>query len=335
MAPHPTGEPTNADANHLKKPFSWGWLVLGGCLGLLLVLSPIILMVVGMGITDVQMKRVLHRTPEASELVCHEVAPAVVARIEAGLRVRDGHLDGARAVRSAENPQEWYIAAEVQGIGYETDGDVAVWRLRTRGDPSTGEGSPDAPIATVEVRPGGYPRNAQKDEPFAEVPGILGYPSNFPQLYTIDSRVDLVNATEACLAPQASTPPASSATRQLECRPATPSVVASIEARLTVPGTTVRGMQVVQSDTDPALWVLAADLEGEDRYEGGNDIGVWTVRWAGATPPSTPKAPASVAAVNGLAALAGPFSRSAADSQIVTAAVRCVYEALGHDSGGD
>lgn len=335
MAPHPTGEPTDADAQHPKKPLNRGWIALGGLLGLLLVLSPIILMVVGMWIADLQMQRVLHRTPEVSELVCHEVAPAVVARIEAGLKVRDGRLNTVRAVRSAGNPEEWYIAAEVQGIGYETDGDIVVWRLRTRGNPSTGEGSPESPIATVEVSYGGYPRNARRDELFAEVPGILIYPSNFPHLYTIDTRVDLASAAEACLAPPTLAAPAASTAPHLVCRPATPSVVASIEARLTVPGTRVRGMQAVQSNIDPALWIFAADLEGENRYVGGNDIGVWTVRWQGATPLSTPEAPASVAAVNGLAAQAGPFSRTAADSHMVATAVRCVYEALSPDSGGN
>jgi hypothetical protein len=202
MATPPNRESTDASPQDAKKPVNWGWIALGGCLGLLLLVSPIILMVLGMGSADIQMKRVLHRTPEASERLCHEVAPAVVARIEAGLTVPGGRLDGARAVRSADNPEEWYIGAEVQGdrLGADRRG-VAVWRLRTRGDPRTGEGAPEAPIATVAVPPGGYPRNADDDEAFAEASaGVLLYPSNFPNLYTIDTRIDLAHVAEACVA---------------------------------------------------------------------------------------------------------------------------------------
>jgi hypothetical protein len=304
-----------------KQPLNWAWIVLGGCLGLLLLLSPLILMVLGMGMTDIRMKRVLHRTPEASELVCHEVAPAVVARIEAGLTAPSEHLRRARAVRSADNPEEWYIAAEVQGIGYETDGDIVAWRLTTRGDPRTGEGAPEVAIATVEVPPGGYPRNAHDDEAFAETPGIMLYPSNFPHLYTINSRPDLADAAEACLAPPAP---------ELVCHPAESAVVARIEAALTVPETRVRGVRAVRSASDPQRWIVAADLEGVGRYEGDDDIGMWTMRWEGATPPGTPEGPAPVAAVNGLATQAGPFPRSrSAETRLVAAAVGCANEALG------
>lgn len=66
-------------------------------------------------------------------------------------------------------------------------------------------------------------------------------------------------------------------------------------------------MRAVRSETDPQRWVVAADLEGVGRYVGDDDIGVWAVRWDGAAPPGTPKAPTSVEAVNGLAAQAGPF----------------------------
>lgn len=116
---------------------------------------------------------------------------------------------------------------------------------------------------------------------------------------------------------------------ELICDPVTPAVVARIEARLREPGTKLRGAQAVRSATKPQLWVVAADLEGVGRYEGDHDIGVWTIRWDDADPPGTLEVPASVAAVNGLAAQAGPFSRSAAEMRIVAAAVACANEALG------
>jgi hypothetical protein len=113
------------------------------------------------------------------------------------------------------------------------------------------------------------------------------------------------------------------------CQDVQPEVVARIEAALTVPGTTLRGVRAVRSDTDPQRWVVAADLEGVDRYAGDDDIGVWTVRWDGATQPATTEAPASIAAVNWLAWQAGPFRRSTAEWRLVTVAVACANEALG------
>jgi hypothetical protein len=265
------------------------------------------------------------------------VAPAVVARIEAGLTVPGGRLHGVRAVHAARNrwlgffaTDEWYIAAEVQVHARDTDeGNIAVWRLSTRGDPRTGEGAPEAAIATVVSD---YARrNVDAGAAFATGNGLAYNVSNFPLGSPMD-RPDLKNAAYACVAPPARTataPPAPPAPPKLVCHPVESAVVARIEAALTVPGTKLRGVRAARSATDPQSWVVAADLEGVGRYEGDDGIGVWTVRWDGPTPPATPEAPASIAAVNGLAAQAGPFPRSAAERRLVTAAVGCANEALG------
>lgn len=318
MARPPSHEPTGATRQGLNKPFNWGWVALGGCLGVVIVASPIILMVLGMAIHSIQEDRRNDRTPEASEVVCHEVAPVVVARIEAGLTVPREYLSDVRAVRSADNPEEWYIAAEVQAIGREDYGHIVVWRLRTRGDPRTGDGAPEAPIATVEVPPGGDPRNARDDEAFAEVSSILLYPSNFPHLYNVDVRPDLEDAAKACLAPAAPL-----------CEHALPSVVARLEAGLKVPGTRLRGARVARSDTDPALWVVAADLEGEGRYVGDDDIGVWAYRRSSAAPSGTLAEP-EIVAVTGLTAQASHFPRArSVEPHLIMAAVRCAKKAFG------
>lgn len=160
MATSPDHEPTEAAPQRPKKPVNWGWIALGGCLGLLIVLSPVIIPVLGMYFWATQEAQRIHaeqetrqeraRTPEASELVCYEVAPAVVARIEAGLTVPGGRVRGARAVHSAKDPEVWFIAADVQGVGYEGERDIAVWRLTTSGDPRSGAGAPAAAIATKD-----------------------------------------------------------------------------------------------------------------------------------------------------------------------------------------
>jgi hypothetical protein len=298
---------------------NWGWVALGGFLVLLLVLSQYWL-VIGLWIWDIQVRRVSDRTPEASELVCHEVAPAVVARIAAGLTVPGTGLRGARAVRSAEDAQEWWVAADVQGAGYPGGRDIAVWRLKTRGDPRTGNGAPEAAIATVAVTPDGYRRIARDDDALATGNGLAYSVSNFPSLATTDDRPDLQDAAEACTA--ATTLP------RVRCRPVAPAVVAHIEAGLKVSGTGVRGARAVVSDVDPLLWVVAADLEGAGRYAGDDDLGVWAVRLR-AAPPSWDELVESVTAFNGLAIQAGRFRLSSAEPRLVTAAVGCANEALG------
>ena len=118
------------------------------------------------------------------------MAPAVVARIEAGLAIPGGRLRGARAVHSAKDPQAWFIAADVQGVGYEGERDSAVWRLTTRGDPSTGAGAPEAAIATKDGR---------ADDAHALTPGngLAVQVSNFPFGYGID-QPDLQWVARAC-----------------------------------------------------------------------------------------------------------------------------------------
>jgi hypothetical protein len=166
-----------------------------------IVILPVIAMVFGMAYSDWQVNRIQDRnharTPEASELVCHEVAPAVVARIEAGLTDPGLSLRGVRAVHSAEDPQDWWVGAEVRGTRYETDSGVGVWRLRTRGDPRTADGAPEAAIATAQ--PDRHTL-ADDDDALAAASFIAGNESNFPGLHAPFARPDLEDAAKACTA---------------------------------------------------------------------------------------------------------------------------------------
>ena len=207
MATSPDHEDTEASPQSPKKPVNSGWIALGGCLGLLVVLSPILIPALGMYVWAFQeaeesrLRRAHEqetqatreeraRTPAASELVCYEVAPAVVARIEAGLAIPGGRLRGARAVHSAKDPQAWFIAADVQGVGYEGERDSAVWHLTTRGDPSTGAGAPEAAIATKDGL-------ADDEHALTTGNGLPVQVSTFPFGYGID-RPDLQWAARAC-----------------------------------------------------------------------------------------------------------------------------------------
>ena len=193
MATSPDHEPTEASLPSPKKPVNWRWIASGGCLGLLVVLSPFIISILGMWVwafqAEDESRRERERTPEASELVCHEVAPAVVARMEAGLAIPLGRLRGVRAVHSAKDPEVWFIAADVQGVGYEGERDIAVWRLTTRGDPSTGAGAPEAAIATKDGL-------AARDDVLASKNSLAVQVSNFPLGF--GDRPDLEDAVEAC-----------------------------------------------------------------------------------------------------------------------------------------
>ena len=208
MATSPDPEPTEASPQRPKKPLTWRGLLLGlGCLGLFAWLGPVIIPVLGMYLwafqeaeeTRIQAEQEKAeqatreervRTPAASELICYEVAPAVVARIEAGLAIPGGRLRGARAVHSAKDPQAWFIAADVQGVGYAGGRDSAVWRLTTRGDPSTGAGAPEAAIATKDGR---------ADDAHALTPGngLAVQVSNFPFGHGID-QPNLQGVARAC-----------------------------------------------------------------------------------------------------------------------------------------
>jgi hypothetical protein len=192
VATSPDHEPTEASPQSPKKPVNWGCLA---GFGLLVVLSPFIISILSMVLWSIQEEqettRVPARTPEASERVCHEVAPAVVARIEAGLKVPGLQLRGVRAVHSAEDSKEWFIAADVQGVGYEGERDSAVWRLTTSGDPSTGAGAPEAAIATRDGPVG--------DDALTTENRLAIEVSNFP--LDFGDRLELQNAAEACPIP--------------------------------------------------------------------------------------------------------------------------------------
>ena len=208
MATSPVHEDTEVSPPSPKKPPTWRALLLGlGCLGLFAWLGPVIIPVLGMYLwafqeaeeTRIQAEQEKAeqatreeraRTPAASEVVCYAVAPAVVARIEAGLAIPGGRVRGVRAVHSAKDPQVWFIAADVQGVGYEGERDIAVWRLTTRGDPSTGAGAPEAAIATKDGL-------ADDEHALTTGNGLAVQVSTFPFGYGID-RPDLQWAARAC-----------------------------------------------------------------------------------------------------------------------------------------
>jgi hypothetical protein len=87
---------------------------------------------------------------QGSELVCDEVAPEVVARIESKLKIPGGgQLRGARRVHSALNPSIWLVAADVQGAGYEGDDDIGVWQIAEESTPVTGRVGASSMVFTL------------------------------------------------------------------------------------------------------------------------------------------------------------------------------------------
>jgi hypothetical protein len=87
---------------------------------------------------------------QQAELVCHEVDPDVVARIEASLTLpAGGHLRGVRSVNLAVDQSLWFIAADVQGVGYEGDSDIGVWRIKDHGTNSPGRFEACDPLSAV------------------------------------------------------------------------------------------------------------------------------------------------------------------------------------------
>jgi hypothetical protein len=173
MATPPNREQTDASTQDPKKPLNWGVIALGGCFGLLAVLSPIILMVLVMSLSSMLQERETQSrfdqgTAEAAAPVCLEAPPGVLARIEAELRTPDIRLRGVRAVRSTVKPQLWVVAAEVESVGvdpgppyYERDDNFAVWHLAQR-NPADASPDPDDPITAatgLAIRVSTFPSN--------------------------------------------------------------------------------------------------------------------------------------------------------------------------------
>lgn len=127
-------------------------------------------------------------------------------------------------------------------------------------------------------------------------------------------------ATARAMAVQTPTP------EPLSCYEVEPEVVAAIEARLTVAGSRLRGVQAVRLSANAAQWTIAAQVDGVVRNEGDDAIGVWIVSGEGGSQLGTPT---SIAAVNGVAAQAGAFTRATTGQHLVAAATRCAEDALG------
>jgi hypothetical protein len=158
MATPPNHERQDAPTGRSDRSLNWGWIALGGCFGLLLLLFPFIAVLLGMIIGAWQEERESDRrhaqaTAEAAAAVCLEVPSGVLARIEDALRLPGYRLRGARAVRPPQYPWLWVIAADVErvdleGDDFEGDDDFAVWHLETKNFEDASP-TPDASITAV------------------------------------------------------------------------------------------------------------------------------------------------------------------------------------------
>ncbi len=154
---------------------NWGWISLGGCLGLavVLLLNPITLSVVGMIIGAWHDERAYDRweaqaTAEAAAPVCLDAPPVVLARIEDALTSPDFHLRGVRAVHSTVHPGLWVIAADVESDSgepgppyYDREDNFAVWHL-TQQNPLRATPAPTDAITAVTdlaLRVSAFPRS--------------------------------------------------------------------------------------------------------------------------------------------------------------------------------
>ena len=71
---------------------------------------------------------------EAAETVserCQDVPTETLDLIATGLTIENGTLRDGAAVKSTYGPDLWMVAAEVDGVGFEGDGDHAVWAVIT------------------------------------------------------------------------------------------------------------------------------------------------------------------------------------------------------------
>jgi hypothetical protein len=129
-----------------------GILMLLGLVGLAAVALPILWTVLyAWGLSQQPVATVPpEKLLQEAELVCHEVDPDVVALIEASLTIPGGgRLRAVRSVHLAVDQSLWFIAADVQGAGYEGDRDIGVWRIDAQGSRSTRRFQASDPLSTV------------------------------------------------------------------------------------------------------------------------------------------------------------------------------------------
>jgi hypothetical protein len=66
-------------------------------------------------------------------------------------------------------------------------------------------------------------------------------------------------------------------TSEWVCRPVPAAVAARIEGAMTHPGERLRGARAARHVGVPGRWVVAADVQGVERYRGDRDIAVWLI----------------------------------------------------------
>jgi hypothetical protein len=138
-ASDPHHEPAVPCRKETGRSRNWGWIALGGCLGVLLALSPLILMVLGMALgslheqseyaaTRAAARAVTRPSPTPEPLPCFAVPPEVVGAIETRLTTPGSRLQEAHAVRRSSDATRWIVAARVEGgVRSEGDDDIGVW----------------------------------------------------------------------------------------------------------------------------------------------------------------------------------------------------------------
>ena len=74
--------------------------------------------------------------PAPPPIACEEVGPALTQALATSLTVQGGGtIRGARAVRSNRHINAYYVAAEIDGPGLESAGDVGLWATNNLTDP--------------------------------------------------------------------------------------------------------------------------------------------------------------------------------------------------------
>ena len=75
-------------------------------------------------------------SPAPPPIACEEVGPALTEALATSLTVQGGGtIRGARAVRSNRHNNAYYVAAEIDGPGLESAGDVGLWATNSLTDP--------------------------------------------------------------------------------------------------------------------------------------------------------------------------------------------------------
>lgn len=164
-------EESSAATRHARASLNWGWIALGGCLGVLLALSPFIISILGMviwAIGDEAKQDARHAEATARVVAaypptpvpppCMDAPPEIVATIESRLTLPGIRLVDAQAMQA--EPHYLIIAARVDGVDRSVGGDnTGVWTVQAEG--SVLSGTPES-----AVRIGAINRMAAQAGPF-------------------------------------------------------------------------------------------------------------------------------------------------------------------------